>query len=352
MKRTLTAVACILLLPALVHAAAFTASLTGDTGSGFATITVVGDDIDYNILVSGISPTNAVLTDGSDTIDLEASFTAGTAIGSVSSDMASDVAADPTSWSVEVTDGSSTLSGVLAAGGSQETMLYFPVIATVAGQGGTNFHTDARLVNRSGGIATVEFSYWPQSSGGNNSPGATTTLTIGANEQLVLDDIATELFGVTNGSGGVSMSSDRLIFGSARIYNDQIDAGAGTFGQYATAVTMDDATQTGAVEFLSNRPVDTGAGYRSNIGWFNPNDSNVTVTFHGWDADGTLLGSAEQTAGRNAQNQRRLDQLWPALADYGDLYVTFTSSAPIFVYGSVVDNVNGDAIYVAATVSP
>ena len=352
MKRTLIAAACILLLPALVHAAAFTASLTGGTGSGFATIYVVGDDIDYNILVSGISPTSAVLTDGSNTIDLEASFTAGTAIGSVSSDMASDVAADPTSWSVEVTDGSSTLSGALAAGGSQETMLYFPVIATVAGQGGTNFHTDARLVNRSGGTATVEFSYWPQSSGGNNSPGATTTLTIGANEQLVLEDIATELFGVTNGSGGVSMSSDRLIFGSARIYNDQIDAGAGTFGQYATAVTMDDATQTGAVEFLSNRPVDTGAGYRSNIGWFNPNDSNVTVTFHGWDADGTLLGSAEQTAGRNAQNQRRLDQLWPALADYGDLYVTFTSSAPIFVYGSVVDNVNGDAIYVAATVSP
>ena len=126
-----------------------------------------------------------------------------------------------------------------------------------------------------------------------------------------------------------------------------IDAGAGTFGQYVTAVSMDDATMKGAVEFLSNRPVASGAGYRSNIGWFNPNDSNVTVTFHGWDADGTLLGSVEQTAGRNAQNQKRLDQLWPSLADYGDLYVTYTASAPIFVYGSVVDNVNGDAIYVA-----
>lgn len=349
MKRTIFTAACILLLPALASAAAFTASLSGGAGSGFATIHVVGEDIDYNILVSDMSPSSAVLSNGTDTIDLQASFTAGTAIGSVSSSLASDITADPASWEVQVTDGSSTLSGALAAGGSQDTMLYFPVIATVAGQGGTNFHTDARLVNRSGGTATVEFSYWPQSASGNNAPGATATMTIAANEQLVLDDIATELFGVTNGSGGVSMSSDRLIFGSARIYNDQIDAGAGTFGQYATAVTMDDATQTGAVEFLSNRPVDSGAGYRANIGWFNPNDSNVTVTFYGWDADGTLLGSVEQTAGRNAQNQRRLDQLWPALSDYGDLYVTYTASAPIFVYGSVVDNVNGDAIYIEAT---
>ena len=352
MKRTILAAACILLLPALVQAAALTATLTGDAGSGFATIHVVGEDIDYNIVISGMSPSSALLTDGTDTIDLNADFTGGFAAGNVSSAMAPDIAADPSLWEVRVSDGSSTLSGALTGGASQETMLYFPVIATVAGQGGTNFHTDARLVNRSGGSATVEFSYWPQSATGNNSPGATTTLTIGANEQLVLDDIATELFGVTNGSGGVSMSSDRSIFGSARIYNDQIDAGEGTFGQYATAVTMDDATMAGAVEFLSNRPVDSGAGYRSNIGWFNPNDSNVTVTFHGWDADGTLLGSVEQTAGRNAQNQRRLDQLWPALSDYGDLYVTFTASAPIFVYGSVVDNVNGDAIYIAATNSP
>ena len=53
-----------------------------------------------------------------------------------------------------------------------------------------------------------------------------------------------------------------------------------------------------------------------------------------------------------ALGQKRLDQLWPSLADYGDLYVTFTASAPIFVYGSVVDNVSGDAIYIAATSSP
>jgi len=352
MKRTILAAACILLLPALVQAAAYTATLTGDAGSGFATIHVVGDDIDFNILVSGMSPNSAVLSNGTDTIDLNAGFTGGTAIGSVFSSMASDIAADPSAWEVQVTDGSSFLTGSLATGGSQSSMLYLPVVATVAGQGGTNFVTDARLVNRSGASAIVEFSYWPESAGGNNAPGATASLTIGSNEQLVLDDIATELFGLTNGKGGVSISSDRTIFGSARVYNDQIAVGEGTFGQFVTAVAMDSAFMMGGVEFLSNEPADSGAGFRSNIGWFNPNDADVTITFRGWDADGTLLGSKEQTAGKMALNQKRIDQLWPALSDYGDLYVTYTATAPIFVYGSVVDNVNGDAVYIPATESP
>ncbi|MEX1311786.1 MAG: hypothetical protein AB1Z65_15275, partial [Candidatus Sulfomarinibacteraceae bacterium] len=117
MKRTIFTAACILLLPALASAAAFTASLSGGAGSGFATIHVVGEDIEYIFLVSGMSPSSAVLSNGTDTIDLQASFTAGTAIGSVSSSLASDITADPASWEVQVTDGSSTLSGALAAGG-------------------------------------------------------------------------------------------------------------------------------------------------------------------------------------------------------------------------------------------
>jgi hypothetical protein len=352
MRRTLFAAACILLLPALASAAAYTASLTGDAGTGFATINIVGDDIDYNIIVSGISPTGAVLTNGTDTIDLDASFTGGVAIGSVSSAMAGDVVADPGAWEVGVTDGSSFLTGALAAGGSQSTTLFLPVVATVAGQAGTDFHTDARFVNRSGGAAEVELCYWPESTGGNSSPAACSSFTVETNEQLVLDDMATELFGVTNGKGGVSITSDREIFGSARVYNDQTAAGAGTFGQYVRALAADEAIPMGAVEFLSNEPSGSGEGYRSNIGLFNPNTSAATVTLYGWDSDGTLLGSVQRTIGRTSLQQYRVDQLWPALADFGDFYVSFSADQPMFVYGSVVDNVNGDAVYVPATYAP
>ena len=350
MRRTIIAAACILLLPALVHAAAFTATLSGGTGTGFATINVMGEMIDYNILVSGMSPSSAVLSNGTDTIDLDATFAGGVAIGSVSSSFGPDIVADPGAWEVQVGDGATLLTGVLGAGGGGSgATLYLPVVATVAGQAGTDFHTDARLVNRSGGTAAVELCYWPESASGNQSPASCSAQTVAANEQLVLDDMATELFGVTNGKGAVSITSDRAIFGSARVYNDQVAAGDGTFGQYVRAVTMDDATMMGAVEFLSNEPSDSGMGYRSNIGLFNPTTGPANVTLYGWDADGTLLGSTQRTIGRTAMQQFRVDQLWPALADYGSHYVTFSSSVPIFVYGSVVDNVNGDAIYVPAT---
>ena len=50
MKRTFFTAACILLLPALASAAAYTANLSGGAGSGFATIHVVGEDIEGNVV--------------------------------------------------------------------------------------------------------------------------------------------------------------------------------------------------------------------------------------------------------------------------------------------------------------
>jgi hypothetical protein len=136
---------------------------------------------------------------------------------------------------------------------------------------------------------------------------------------------------------------------TARIYNDQRDAGEGTFGQFVQGLSMGGALQAGTIAFLSNEDPATGEGFRSNIGWFNPNPVPVSVVLRGWDTSGALLGEVEHTAGGYEQLQRNLGQLWPALATYGNLYVTFTADAPLFFYGSVVDNVNGDAIYVPAT---
>jgi hypothetical protein len=351
MRRTLTAVACILLLPALAQAAAFTASLTGDAGTGFATIYVVGDDIDYNILVSGISPTSAVLTDGTDTIDLNATFTAGTATGTVSSSMASDITADPTSWMVEVTDGTSTLSGALSAGAGTATVLYHPVIANVTGQAGTNFVTDVRVLNTGGTTATVTIDYYREAAGGQSAPTDSATVTIAAGEQLVANDILQTVFGRTGQKGGVILSSDQAITAGARIYNDQTGAGLGTLGQYQAGLVLSHGWSTGNVIFLQNVAAGTGAGYRSNLGWFNPNASSVEVTFTAYDTSGTMIGSVTATAGGYEMQQVNVGDLFAALSDYSDHYISYrtTGGDNLFVYGSVVDNVNGDASYIAAT---
>lgn len=349
MRRLLLAAACCLLLPAVAQATAFSVTLTGDAGSGFATINVMGDDIDYNILVSGSEPTSASLTDGSDSLDLGASFVGGSAFGSVTdAATATAILSDPSAWSLEVSDGSDTLSGMLSGNPGASVALYLPVVATIAGEAGTDFHTDGRLVNRSGGMASVTLEYYPEGSSGNSGPSATYDAMIASAEQLVLDDMATELFGVTDGKGAVRIVSDREIFGGARVYNDQVSAGEGTFGQYVKAIPMDEAYSSGTVFFLSNEDPNSGMGYRANVGWFNPGSAPAAMTLTAWDADGSYLGEVTRMVNGLAQQQFSVASLFSFLSEYGNFYVTFTSDQPIFVYGTLNDNVSGDAIYIAA----
>jgi hypothetical protein len=369
--RVLAVAALLALVPFAAAAQTYTANLTPDDvapspgpdgASGFATIVISGTSITYNLLFSGVDdPTAAHIHAGAEgetgevVVDFAASFTGGFAAGTVTSDQETvdAIVASPADYYVQVhsTDfPAGALRGQLGttSGGAGAT-LYFPVVATVLGAAGTDFHTDARLVNRSGGTASVTLEYYPRGVGGNPSgPSETADVTIAPKEQAVLNDMATELFGETNGSGAVKIISDREIFGSARIFNDQRGAGLGTFGQWAQALSMSDALRAGTVQFMSNENPDSGEGFRGNVGWFNPNDSEVEVVLSAWDTAGTNLGSLEWTAGPYEQYQRNLGQLWSELSDYGDLYVTFTASAPVFVYGSLVDNVNGDAIYVPA----
>ncbi len=137
MKRAILITACVLLAPALALATGFTANLSGDGGSGVAVITITGNTISYNILVSGLSsPDAAELSDGSTTIDLAPTFSGGSAIGSVSNAAASDVEADPGSWTVTVGNGSASVSGqLLGTSGEDAGTLAFEMDSYEAQEG-------------------------------------------------------------------------------------------------------------------------------------------------------------------------------------------------------------------------
>jgi hypothetical protein len=111
---------------------------------------------------------------------------------------------------------------------------------------------------------------------------------------------------------------------------------------------MDRAYRAGTISFLQNRTRNSGEGFRGAIGWFNPNSSDVTLTLYGWDTDGTALGSATVTVAGLEQKQQFIQNIWSALAGYGDLYVTYSASNDIFVYGTITDNVSGDGTYIPA----
>lgn len=355
MKRALFTAVCVLLAPVMALAAGFTANLSGDAGSGLAVITVSGDTISYNLLVSGISGPNAAsLDNGSMTVDLAPTFTGGSAIGSVTNGAAAtSITADPTAWTVAVSNGTDTISGALTGGAGSEggTVLYHPVVANVPGLGGTSFVTDVRILNRSGDTATVTIDYYAEGAGGHSSPTDSATITVADDEQVVANDVVQSVFGATNTKGGVVITSDRQISAAARIYNDQRTAGDGTFGQYQPGLELSHGWAAGSVMFLSNDDPATGEGFRSNLGWFNPNPSAISVTFDAYDTNGFLIAQTTMTVSPYEQRQMNIGTLFPALATYGDCYISYSTGGGghVFVYGSVVDNVNGDAVYVAAT---
>jgi hypothetical protein len=349
MKRFIV-LAAMLLLPVAAGAQTFNVDLEGDTGTGFATIIIQGSDINYTIITSGIDPTSAALTDGSDTVDLGASFGGtGTATGTANSSMASDIAGNPSAWTLNVTNGTDTLSGMLATGsGGASTTVYFPVAASNPGANNTFFRTDARLINRSGEAATATLEFYANDDGGNSAPDATATVDLAVNEQAVLDDFVVNEFGFSTAQGAVKITSDRSIIAASRVYNDQTAVDEGTQGLFVNAVSMDEAYMTGTISFLENANRNSNAGFRGAIGWFNPNSSAITVTLYGWDTDGTLLGSETVTAAGLEQKQLFIQNIWPALAGYGDMYVTYIASDSVFIYGTITDNVSGDGTYIPA----
>ncbi len=372
MRTTLIAT-LILLLPLVLGAETFSADLSGaavvpgpgdDDATGFAVVDISGTDVSYSIIASGLDTitaahihTGAAGASGGVVVDLEASFINGTATGSVAADAAtlSNIIDSPEGFYVQVhTEGfpNGAIRGQLAGAGGGEGdayVAYFPVAAAIAGQAGTFFRTDARMVNLSGQAASVTLQYYPEGDAGNSGPSATATVTVGPGQEAVLNDFVAEQFGVTDGKGAVVISSSTELKSLARIYNDARDAGLGTFGQLVPAQTIDHALTNGVLPFLSNEDAASGEGFRGNIGWFNPNTDAIQVSFAAWDATtGQQLGTLTSSAEGLAQQQLNLAQLWPELADAGDLYVTFVSSEPVFMYASVVDNVNGDAIFIPA----
>ena len=101
--------------------------------------------------------------------------------------------------------------------------------------------------------------------------------------------------------------------------------------------------------FTSNR-ADLSAGFRTNVGFFNPSNQTATVRLELRDATGALVGSNLITLQALSQQQSAIGTFFPTvdLSNATNLTLTFDSSVGIVVYASVVDNVSTDQIFVFA----
>lgn len=232
--------------------------------------------------------------------------------------------------------------------------MYIPVAGVTPGSNGTFWRTDVRIFNPSSDEAIgVTLHFLPQGMDGTNIPGR--VFRLAPRETLVLDNaVATLAPHFATAVGAIRIDSDDgrsfEFIASSRTYTGTGDATRpGTYGQFVPALGIADATRNATILHIAARP-----DVRTNLGVMNPGLEPVTVRF-------TLLGIDGQPFLESVPLvvQPRSMQQW-AMTDaflFGGVYaengtVLVEATAPVFAWGSVVDNQSGDAIFVRGIATP
>jgi hypothetical protein len=221
-----------------------------------------------------------------------------------------------------------------------------PIAGRVTNGRGQTFVTDVRVFNPSfTSPVNVLLEYLPANLAANAIATESMVVHIPPRATTVLDDIAgpTHL-DVVGTTGAVRVTSAHPIAVTSRIYTDLRAEHKGTLGQFVPASPRSAALRRGVMPHLLNN------GFRTNIGFFNPMSSNVTVRMELRASNGSVIGDHTLTLAPQSQQHRSLASYFPAadLATAADATLSFDASSPIFAYAAVNDNESGDAMLVPA----
>lgn len=333
-------------------------------GAGFAGVAFMGGEAHYFIAVSDIAaPTAAHIhvgaagENGGVVLDFQAAFSGGMASGAVAvdPDLMRRVLADPAGYYVNVHNADFPAGAVRGQLRATETTLSLPVISRAQGQAGSNWRTDLRIQNPAGMDLPVWAEFYPLSASGYPAAAQPVQVVVTASGAAVIDDAVATLFGA-DGNGALRLLSSEPIVAAARIYNDQSGnpAVGGTYGQFVPGLRPEDSPR-GGVLLLGSQVGSAGqSGFRTNLGYFNPTPRQVTVKMALRSPGGEVLGDTEMTVPGFAGAIGPVFSMIPpdAGGEAQDLVVAYSSDGPIQLYSSTVDNVTGDAIYVAPAQAP
>jgi len=230
---------------------------------------------------------------------------------------------------------------------------YFPIVGRVDGLNNTRFVSDVRVLNTSTSpeFATLEF--FSSTPGGLAAASVVRGVLVAPGAELVVNDVVGSQFS-GNGLGALKIGIGGGMTTGVRVFNDLRAADGGTTGFFIRSKGISEAGTSGSLLFLSQASAaqfQIQDGFRSNIGWFNPNLAAVGANFQARRAsDGSVIGSVSIQINGLSQAQQAVFQLLSTVpvADQAqeDFYITWSSTGPLFVYGAVVDNKTADVVYV------
>ncbi len=220
---------------------------------------------------------------------------------------------------------------------------FVPSVAHAPGAGGTQWRTNLAAVNPAAATTQLTLTFFPYAGGGTPQE-RSFSLAPGATVEWV--DILVSLFGMSPGSsvkGSLRVAANGPLVLGSRTYNQ---TATGTFGQYYPAVSAWDALPPGGGAAVGQ--LKKTASFRSNLGVLNLGTEPVRVAVGLRDATGASIGArvyADVPPGRYWQWD---DIFAPRYTGAGERPLAYaivehvTGSAPVWFYGSVVDNSTGD----------
>ncbi len=224
--------------------------------------------------------------------------------------------------------------------------IFIPAAASTPGLAGSQWVTDVRIFNA--GEHTANLTMW-YSVGGNdwypaNTP-AKRTFSVAPGATLALDDAVQAQFGKSGTKGALEIrATQNSLLIAARTYNQ---TGNGTYGQYTAAV--DAAAGPTPTEPQHILMLSGGDRYRSNVGFVETAGFNCFVDLSLRDGTGAELAKKTLYLGPWQHRQEEVFAFFgvPPVTN-ARLEVKPRAGSNLLAYGSVIDNVSNDAVYVPA----
>lgn len=236
------------------------------------------------------------------------------------------------------------ISGIPFQSGLMGGTHYVPVVTRSSGAFGT--HWSSRLAVFNPGSEAISLSFSLHVPKADNHDVIPVRKTLGAKATLLFSDVLLELLQKDSGYGALQV--DWIApSGLAPVFSSQTATPAGnkpgTYGLQVDPVTLRRATRTQQLPGVRQDD-----GFRTNIGFVNPTTETVSVSCTLRLADGSSRGNALLTMRPLDYFQVGFNGLFAPSPKPGNgevMTVEVTSSAPIFLYGSLIDNASQDPTY-------
>jgi plastocyanin len=242
------------------------------------------------------------------------------------------------------------VSLILAAAVSvRADVVTLPAVASV--QGLNPFFSDVRVFNTSYTASLAVTATYRCFIGTCPSPGPQLPFTLAPRESRAFDDMVANptAFNVPGTAGGVefefSGSEDQLVV-TSRLFSTSPQ---NSVGMFIPGLDESDAHATTVLTSIRNNPGSGVGTFRTNVGFFNPEDgpANVTVTI--FDNGTNQVGNA-LTRTLDGHSGLQINQVFQAAGQgsfvTSNAVIVVSADSAIFSYAAVLDNNTADPIFV------